>query len=202
MKREFKGSAMLNPVPLALITSKDLDTDKTNVFTVGWIGTACTKPPMLSIAIRPERYSYELIKKSGELVVNLPSDNLVKAVDFCGVRSGREIDKIENFNLTLKGSTKISTPYIDECPVALECSVRDIIPLGTHDLFLVDVLCSHVNENIIDEKGKIHFENANLLHYCHGEYYPMVNKSIGSFGYSVRKKKKSKNKPNKKTNKK
>ncbi|EJP6473232.1 flavin reductase family protein [Clostridium botulinum] len=189
-KVKFKGSAMLNPVPVALITTKN--NEKTNVFTVGWIGTACTKPPIISIAIRPERLSFDYLKNNPELVVNLPSNNLVRAVDYCGVRSGKTNDKIKECNFTLKDSNKINVPYIEQCPINLECKVMDILSLGTHHLFLCEVLCTDVNEDLIDEKGKIHFEKANLISYSHGEYYALPQKSLGKFGYSVQKKKKKK----------
>lgn len=187
-KIDFKGSVILNPVPVVLITSKNT-TGKTNVFTVGWTGTINTKPPMLYISIRPERLSYEYIKESMEFVVNLPSSDLVKKVDYCGVRSGKKNDKITEMGFTLKESHNVSVPYIDECPVNIECKVKNIIPLGTHDMFIAEVVASHVNEDLLDEKGKIHFENANMMSYCHGEYFPLSKKPIGSFGFSVMKKK-------------
>lgn len=187
-KINFKGSVILNPVPVVLVTSKNND-GKTNVFTVGWTGTINTKPPMLYISIRPERLSYEYIKESMEFVVNLPSSDLVKKVDYCGVRSGKKNDKITEMNFTLKESLNISTPYIDECPVNIECKVKNIVPLGTHDMFIAEVVGSHVNEDLLDEKGKIRFENANMMAYCHGEYFPLSKKPIGSFGFSVMKKK-------------
>ena len=188
-KKTFKGSNMLNPVPAVLITSKNKE-EKVNVFTVGWIGTACTRPPMISVAIRPERLSYEYIKENGEFVVNLPSKNMVREVDLCGVKSGRTLDKIKELNLSLGESENISVPYLDDCPVALECRVKNIIPLGSHDLFLAEVLSVHVEESLIDEKGKIHFEKANLICYSHGEYFGLSKDALGSFGFSVRKKKK------------
>ena len=187
-KIDFKGSVILNPVPVVLITSKN-KAGKTNVFTVGWTGTINTKPPMLYISIRPERLSYEYIKESMEFVVNLPSSDLVKKVDYCGVRSGKKNDKITEMGFTLKESHNVSVPYIDECPVNIECKVKNIIPLGTHDMFIAEVVASHVNEDLLDEKGKIHFENANMMSYCHGEYFPLSKKPIGSFGFSVMKKK-------------
>ena len=187
-KIDFKGSVILNPVPVVLVTSRNND-GKTNVFTVGWTGTINTKPPMLYISIRPERLSYEYIKESMEFVVNLPSSDLVKKVDYCGVRSGKKNDKITEMGFNLKESLNISTPYIDECPVNIECKVKNIIPLGTHDMFIAEVVASHVNEDLLDEKGKIHFENANMMSYCHGEYFPLSKKPIGSFGFSVMKKK-------------
>ena len=187
-KIDFKGSVILNPVPVVLITSKN-KAGKTNVFTVGWTGTINTKPPMLYISIRPERLSYEYIKESMEFVVNLPSSDLVKKVDYCGVISGKKNDKITEMGFTLKESHNVSVPYIDECPVNIECIVKNIIPLGTHDMFIAEVVASHVNEDLLDEKGKIHFENANMMSYCHGEYFPLSKKPIGSFGFSVMKKK-------------
>ena len=187
-KIDFKGSVILNPVPVVLITSKNNE-GKTNVFTVGWTGTINTKPPMLYISIRPERLSYEYIKESMEFVVNLPGSDLVKKVDYCGVRSGKKNDKITEMGFTLKQRLNISTPYIDECPVNIECKVTNILPLGTHDMFIAEVVGSHVNEDLLDEKGKIHFENANMMAYCHGEYFPLSKKPIGSFGFSVMKKK-------------
>lgn len=187
-KVDFKGSVILNPVPVVLITSKNSE-GKTNVFTVGWTGTINTKPPMLYISIRPERLSYEYIKESMEFVVNLPSSDIVKKVDYCGVRSGKKNDKIAEMCFNLKESLNISTPYIEECPVNIECKVTNIIPLGTHDMFIAEVVGSHVNEDLIDEKGKICFDKADMMAYCHGEYFPLAKKPIGSFGFSVMKKK-------------
>lgn len=191
-KKIFKGSVMLNPVPAVLVTSSNSE-GKTNVFTVAWTGTVCTKPPILSISIRPERLSYEYIKDSMEFVINLPTQNMVKALDYCGVRSGSKEDKIKNLNLDLKDSSTVKVPYIEQCPISLECKVIDIKPLGSHDLFLAEVLACNVEESLIDSKGKIHFEKANLVCYSHGEYFKVPEKPIGSFGFSVRKKK-SKNK--------
>lgn len=187
-KVDFKGSVILNPVPVVLITSRNKE-GKDNVFTVAWVGTVCTKPPMLSISIRPERLSYEYIKETMEFTVNLPKKDLVKKVDFCGVRSGRNIDKIKEMGFTMKEGEKVSSPYIDDCPISIECQVKQIIPLGTHDVFIAEVVSSHVNEDLMDEKGKIHFEWANLITYCHGEYFEMGKNPLGSFGYSVMKEK-------------
>ena len=185
-KVEFKGSVVLNPVPVVLITSKNKE-GKENVFTVGWIGTVCTKPPMLSISIRPERLSYEYIKETMEFTVNLPSINMTKAVDYCGVRPGRKFDKIKEMNFTMREGSNVNVSYIDECPVSIECKVKSIIPLGTHDLFIADVVGSHIDKELIDEKGKIHFEEADLITYCHGEYFKMDTEALGKFGYSVAK---------------
>lgn len=195
-KATFKGSIMLNPVPAVLITSKNKE-GLDNVFTVGWIGTACTKPPMITVAIRPERLSYKYIKESENFIVNLPSKNLVRAVDYCGVRSGKQIDKIKEMDFTLEPGHEVSSSIIKECPIAFECKVKSITPLGSHDLFLAEVLCCHVDEDLIDDKGKIHFEQADLISYSHGEYFSLNNKPLGKFGYSVMKKKASPKKKNK-----
>ncbi|EHI98197.1 flavin reductase domain protein FMN-binding [Clostridium sp. DL-VIII] len=187
-KIDLKGSVILNPVPVVLVTSKN-KAGKTNVFTVGWTGTINTKPPMLYISVRPERLSYEYIKETMEFVVNLPGSDLVKKVDYCGVRSGKKNDKITEMGFTLKESSNISVPYINECPINIECKVKNIIPLGTHDMFIAEVIGSHVNKDLFDDKGKIHFEDANMMSYCHGEYYPLAKRPTGSFGFSVMKKK-------------
>jgi flavin reductase (DIM6/NTAB) family NADH-FMN oxidoreductase RutF len=190
-KKIFKGSVMLNPVPAVLVTSTD-GNGNNNVFTVAWAGTICTKPPMLSISIRPERLSYDYIKTSGEFVINIPSSKMVKELDYCGVRSGRKEDKIKNMNFQLNESSTVSVPYIDQCPISLECKVKEILPLGSHHLFLAEVLSCNVEESLIDSKEKIHFEKADLICYSHGEYFRVPEKPIGSFGFSVKKKKKSK----------
>lgn len=188
-KIHFKGSAMLNPVPAVLITSRNKE-GNVNVFTVGWIGTACTRPPMLTVAIRPERLSYEYIKETGEFVVNLPSKELTKKVDYCGVRSGRRVDKIKEMGFTLEDSSSVDVPSIKECPLSLECRVSSITPLGSHDLFIAEILNVQVDEYLIDKKGKIHLEKADLISYSHGEYFGLPLKPIGKFGYSVEKKRK------------
>ena len=185
-KVDFKGSVVLNPVPVVLITSRNKE-GKDNVFTIAWGGTICTKPPMVSISIRPERLSYEYIKESMEFIINMPCQKIVKAVDYCGVKPGRKFDKIKEMGFTMKEGTHVNAAYIDECPVAIECKVKSITALGTHDMFVAEVLGSHINENLMDEKGKLHFEKGDLITYCHGEYYPMSKNAIGSFGFSVAK---------------
>ncbi|ERT69974.1 hypothetical protein HMPREF0202_00177 [Cetobacterium somerae ATCC BAA-474] len=185
-KELFKGSVVLNPVPAVVITSRNKD-GVNNAFTVAWTGTICTNPPMLSISIRPERLSYEYIKETMEFTVNLPNTFQVRETDYCGVISGRDVDKIKHLGLIAKPGEHVNSPYLEEFPINIECKVKQIIPLGTHDLFLAEVVGSHINKNIIDEKGKIHFEWANLINYCHGEYFPMSKKPIGQFGFSVAK---------------
>lgn len=188
-KVNFKGSAMLNPVPVVLVTSIDSKGNK-NVFTAAWVGTVCTKPPMVSLSIRPERLSYKYIKDTKEFVINLPSKELVKEVDLCGVKSGKELNKLEKLNLDIEPSKTVKSPIIKDCPVALECKLKDIIPLGSHDLFLAEVTSINIEENLIDKKGKFHLEKADLMCYSHGEYFPIAKKPIGKFGFSVQKKNK------------
>ena len=189
-KVDLKGSVILNPVPVVMVTSRGKD-GKDNVFTVGWVGTVCTKPPMLSISVRPERLSHKYISETMEFTVNMPTSKLTKAVDYVGVRSGKTVDKIKEMNFTLREGTNVSSPYIDECPVSIECKVKTVLQLGTHDCFIAEVVGSHVNKNLFDEKGKIHLEKADLISYCHGEYFKMDTNPLGSFGYSVAKKKKA-----------
>ncbi|MDD3224657.1 MAG: flavin reductase family protein [Clostridium sp.] len=186
-KLNFKGSAMLNPTPVVLVTSKN-KSDKINIFTVAWISTVSTKEPIIAMGVRPERLSYEYIKESGECVINLPTTNMVKVVDYCGVVSGKKEDKIKHFNLQLNEGVSISTPSLEDSPIALECKVKSVTPLGTHDLFLLEVLNVKIDETLLDKNKKICFNKANLICYNHGEYYGLNSKPLGSFGYSVRKK--------------
>lgn len=186
-KINFKGSVMLNPTPVVLITSKDAN-NKVNIFTVAWVSTVCTKPPILAVGIRKERLSYDNIKQSKECVINIPTREMVKVVDYCGVRSGRKEDKIKHFGLKLNKGVNIDTPSLEASPIALECKLKSITPLGTHDLFLLEVVNVKVDESIIDSNNKICFNKANLIAYSHGEYYGINSKPLGSFGYSVKKK--------------
>ena len=190
-KRYLKGSVILNQVPVVLITCRNLE-GKENIFTVAWIGTVCSKPPMLSISIRPERLSYDYIKETMEFTVNIPNRKLTKITDFCGVRSGRQINKIKEMNLTMVKGSEIETSFIEECPISIECKVKEIIKLGSHDMFIAEVLCSHINEDLFDEKDKIDLTKADLIAYSHGEYFSVDKNPLGKFGYSVMKKKKKK----------
>lgn len=186
IKKQFKGSVVLNPVPVVVVTSKNKD-GKENAFTVAWTGTVCTKPPMLSISIRPDRLSYEYIKETMEFTVNIPNIFQVRETDFCGVKSGRDINKIEYLKLNTKPGNNVDVPYLDDFPINIECKVTQIIPLGTHDLFLAEVVGSHIDNSLIDKNGKIHFESANLMGYSHGEYFPISKNPIGQFGFSITK---------------
>lgn len=188
-KLNFKGSVMLNPSPVVLVTSKN-KSSKLNVFTVAWISTVCTKEPIIAMGVRPERLSYEYIKESGECVINLPTSEMVKIVDYCGVVSGKKEDKIKHFGLELNEGVSISTPSLKDSPIALECKVKSVTPLGTHDLFLLEVLNVKVDESLLDSNNRICFNKAKLICYNHGEYFGLSSKPLGSFGYSVKKKNK------------
>ena len=186
-KVTWRGSAMLGPVPPVLVSCGSPEAP--NLFTVAWAGTICTQPPRLSISVRPTRHSYGLIRASGEFVVNLPTEALARAVDWCGVKSGRDLDKFAALHLTAAPASAVGCPLLAESPVNLECRVFQVIPLGSHDLFLADVVAVNASEDLLDETGKLHLERAGLLAYAHGGYYAL-GRQLGSFGWSVRKKKK------------
>ena len=188
-KTAFNPSAMLSPVPPTMVSCGV--GDDINVFTVAWTGTLCTSPAVTYISVRPTRHSYSLIEKTGEFVINLVPSFLVKACDTCGVKSGRDVNKWELCNLTPQKATKVSAPMIEECPVSIECKVREKISLGTHDVFVADILAVNVDSSLIDENGKIRLWKADLTAFMHGSYYT-VGKHLGDFGFSVKKKKKKK----------
>ena len=158
-----------------------------NIITVAWAGTVCSDPPMLSISVRRSRYSWHLLKEHGEFVVNLTTDRLVRAADFCGVRSGRDLNKFEACNLTAGRGIRVQAPVIEESPVNIECRVKQVLELGTHDMFLAEVVCIQADSRYMDEKGSFHLEKTGLTAYSHGKYYEL-GRELGSFGYSVRKK--------------
>lgn len=188
-KQSWKGSTLLNPEPPVLVSCGSLE--KPNLITIGWTGTICTQPSMVSVSIRPERYSYSLIKESGQFAVNLPTEPLVRAVDWCGVKSGRDCDKFAAMGLhAAPGSVLTGCPILAESPLNLECRVTQIIPLGSHDLFLAEVVACDVDESLLDENGRLCLSRARLIVYSHGDYLALGRK-LGSFGYSVRKKKKA-----------
>ncbi len=193
-KQKWKGGALLAPVPAVMVSCGNQE--KSNIITIGWTGIACTQPPKLYISVRPERFSYNLIKESGEFCVNLPTAQMVRAVDFCGVRSGKDIDKFKETKLTKADSFAVSCPSIAECPLTLECKVDRVIPLGSHDMFIADIVAVSVDESIIDEKGRLMLERADLMAYSHGDYFTL-GKKIGDFGFSVRKKKAAARRKNK-----
>lgn len=163
--------------------------EKPNVLTIAWTGICCTRPPMTYISVRPERYSYDIIEKSGEFVINLTTSAMVRQTDLCGVKSGRDVDKFKLCGFHAIPAGKISVPLIEECPVALECRVVEVKPLGSHTMFLAEIVGIDVDEKYIDSKGKLNLQQCGLTAYAHGEYFTLGRK-IGDFGYSVRKKKK------------
>lgn len=185
-KQNWKPGNMLNPVPAVMVSLADKD-GKNNIITVAWAGTICTNPPMLSISVRPERYSYNMIKNTGEFVVNLTTEELVRACDFCGVKSGRDVDKFKEMKLTPLKMEHVSAPGISESPVNIECKVVEAKELGSHTMFIAEVLGVTVDESHMDEKGKFLINEAGLVMYSHGEYFRMGDK-LGKFGYSIQKK--------------
>lgn len=185
-KQVWKPSTMLNPVPIVMVTCAD-SAGKPNIITIGWTGTINSDPPMLSISVRKERYSYGLIKEKGQFAVNLATRKLVYATDLCGVKSGRDIDKFEAAGLMPEKASIIDVPLIKECPVSLECIVKNTIELGSHDLFLAEIVAVQAEEALLDEKGKLLMEKADLICYSHGKYWTL-GEELGFFGYSVAKK--------------
>jgi len=184
-KRQFKPGNMLYPVPAVLVSVADKE-GNSNLFTVAWAGTVCTNPPMLSISVRPERYSYHMIRETGEFVVNLTTEKLAHATDYCGVKSGRDTDKWKDTGLTRERASEVSVPLVKECPVNLECRVVRVDELGSHHMFLAEVVAVDVDEAYMDEKDTFHLSAARPLAYSHGRYYGL-GECLGSFGYSVRK---------------
>ena len=188
-KQTWKPGNMLYPVP-AVMVSCQRGEEKPNIITVAWAGTICSDPAMVSISIRKERYSHDIIKESGEFVINLTTKKLCRATDYCGVKSGKDTDKFKDMHLTPEKSVKINAPAIKESPVNIECKVKDIVELGSHDMFLADVVAVHADEHYMDENNRFDLNLAKPLVYSHGEYMG-TGKQLGTFGYSVKKKKKT-----------
>ncbi len=195
MKQSFKPGNMLYPLPVVMVSLADAgwdsgaeDAAKPNIITVAWAGTICSNPPMLSISVRPERYSHDIIERTGEFVVNLTTRELARATDYCGVKSGRDVDKFREMHLTPLASSVIGAPGIAESPVNLECRVREIRRLGSHDLFIAEVVHVTVDDRFMDEKGTFHLNDSDLITYSHGRYFTL-GEELGYFGYSVAKKK-------------
>lgn len=184
----WKAGALTAPVPPAMVSCAGKD-GKPNIITVAWTGILCTHPPKTYISVRPERYSYPLIKESGEFVVNLTSRELVRAADFCGMRTGRKVDKYAACGLTPEYSENFMCPAITEAPLSIYCRVDHVVPLGSHDMFIADIVQISVDETLIDRSGKLRLDKAGLCAYAHGEYFELGQK-LGSFGFSVAKKKK------------
>jgi len=181
----WKGGALLAPVPPVMVSCGTMD--HPNIITVGWTGITNTIPPKTYISIRPERFSYPLLKENGVFVVNLTTASLVRAADFCGVRSGKNVDKFSEMKLTAVKAPETGCPMIAESPLSMECRVTNIIPMGSHDMFLADIVSVLVDPVCIDQNGKLRLDRCGLAAYAHGEYYEL-GKRIGTFGFSVRKK--------------
>ena len=173
-KQLWKPGNMLYPLPVVMVSLADRD-GRPNIITLAWVGTVCTNPPMVSISVRPERYSYPILKETGEFVINLTTKELAFATDYCGVKSGRDVDKFKEMGLTPIPASEVKAPMIKESPVNIECKVRQILPLGSHDMFLADVVAVHADEKYMDEK-----------HNSHGSYFG-CGELLGTFGYSVKK---------------
>lgn len=184
-KRTWKSGTLLSPVPAVMITCQGLES-RPNIITVAWAGTICSEPPMLSISIRPERHSYQLIKESGEFVVNIPDRRIVKETDLCGVISGKNCDKFHETGLTRGKSETVKAPIIMECPINIECKVEREIELGSHSMFLALVTSIQVSEHLIDSRGRLESDKAALVGFAHGHYY-QLGKKLGHFGFSVKK---------------
>ena len=178
---------MLYPLPAVMVSTADKK-GNTNILTIAWTGTVCTNPAMVYISVRPERHSYQMLKESGEFVVNLTTEDLTHATDYCGVRSGKDVDKWKECGLTKEKAVSLKyAPVIAESPVNIECRIKSIQELGRHDMFLAEVTAVQVDEGYVDEKGKFELNRTGLLAYSHGEYLGL-GKKLGTFGYSVRKK--------------
>ena len=196
-KQVWKPGNMLYPLPAVMVSCADKE-GSSNIITVAWTGTVCTNPPMAYISVRPERHSYQMIRETGEFVINLTTTELAYATDFCGVRSGRDVDKFSEMKLTKEQGSVVAAPMIAESPVNIECKVREVQELGSHHMFLADVVAVHVDDQYMDEKQKFELGMAGLLAYSHGEYYNL-GKQVGTFGYSVKKKKTHENTKKKKS---
>lgn len=188
-KEIWKPGNMLYPLPVVMVSMADGD-GKHNIITIAWAGTVCTNPPMVSISVRPERYSFPILEETGEFVINLTTRRLAYATDFCGVKSGRDVDKFQVLGLTPLKADKVRAPLIGESPVNIECRVRQIMPLGSHHMFLAEVLAVHADGKYMDERHKFHLEKADPIVYSHGAYF-VCGEQVGTFGYSVKAAKKN-----------
>ena len=179
---DLKPGALTAPLPPVLVTVKSGGVS--NIITIGWTGILATNPPKTYISVRPSRHSYEMLKESREFVINLAPASLAPAVDYCGIYTGAKVNKFEKCALTERESHEVGAPTIAECPIALECRVTDILPMGTHDVFMADIVSVSCDESIIDKNGKIRYDRADLLAYVHGEYFRLGDK-VGKFGFST-----------------
>ncbi len=185
-KQVWRAGNMLYPLPAVMVSCARPD-ERPDIITLAWVGTVCSDPAMVSISVRPERYSHDIIEDTGEFVINLTTEKLTRAMDYCGCRSGRKTDKFKEMNLTPVPAQNVAAPLIEESPVNIECRVTQKIPLGSHDMFLAEVLCVDVDDQYLDARGEFHLEDAGLMVYSHGTYLGL-GKKLGKFGYSVKKK--------------
>ena len=193
-KTKWKGGALIAPLPPVMVSCGDME--RSNIMTVAWTGIINTIPPKTYISVRPSRYSYNLIKESGEFVINLTPAKIIKAADYCGIYTGAKVDKFAKCNLSKEEANEVKCPLIAESPLSLECKVTEIVPIGTHDMFLADIVAVDVDESLLDKDGRLDLARAGLAAFAHGEYFEL-GKKIGKFGFSTNKKKKG-NKPTQK----
>ena len=186
-KVKLRGGSLLAPVPPVMVSCGDME--HKNVLTVAWTGITNTVPPKTYISVRPSRHSYGIIKERGEFVLNLTPTSLVRTADYCGIYTGAKVDKFQKCHLTPVPAEEVCAPMIAECPISICCRVTDVIPLGSHDMFLADILAVYVDDALMDQSGKLHLEKADLCAYAHGDYYAL-GKILGHFGFSAAKKKK------------
>ena len=184
-KIQIKAGTLLAPLPAVMVTVGDME--KSNIITIAWTGVVCSYPPRVYVSVRHDRYSYEILKECKEFVLNLTSENLLPACDYCGIRSGRDEDKFAEMKLTKTPASAVAAPLILESPINLECKVFDVLELGSHDMFLADVVAVHANEEIVDAEGKIDYALAHLVCYEHGDYYA-TGKRLGRFGFAAQRK--------------
>lgn len=187
-KVQWKGGTFIYPIPAVMVSCGTME--ESNIITVAWTGILNTNPAMCYISVRPERYSHDIIKENGEFAINLTTRQLAYATDWCGVKSGRDVDKFKEMKLTKERANIIKAPLIKECPVSVECKVKEIVPLGSHDMFVAEIVAIDADEKYIDEKGAFDISKCDLIAYANGGYYPLESK-IGKFGYSVQKKSKT-----------
>ena len=186
-KVSWKPGTMVYPVPAAMVTCGD-HPDNWNIITIAWTGTICSDPAMTYVSVRKERHSYDLIKRTGEFVINLGTEETAFATDFCGVKSGRDVNKWEETGLTPVAASQVKAPVIDQSPVSIECRVTEVKELGSHDMFIAEVVAVTVDDKYLDDKDSFHLDWAKPLAYSHGHYYGL-KESLGRFGHSVMKKK-------------
>lgn len=185
MKKSFKPGTLLSPVPAVMVSCGD--GEEKNIITIGWTGIINSDPPITYISVRKSRHSHHIIEKTGEFVINLTTEKLAFAADYCGVKSGRDVDKFKEMNLTPEACEIVKCPMIEQSPVNLECRVLEVKSYPTHDMFIAEIVAMHIDDEIVDEKGRIDMSQAGLIAYIHGEYFGIKKSSLGRFGYSVMK---------------